>query len=254
MTTASLTMAERLAKERRARLAAERHLEWKGRELAAANEKLALQARALADLVVEERQSARAARSEAERLKGQNERYMGDLDRAHTAAVMAERRLRTSLDVIRDGFAVFDGTDRLLLANHAWRQAFDGAGITQGMSYPDLLAALAAHLAIEGPLDLWIATMLDRIAADDISPIELPLLSGRWIRLEDSRARDGDRVSLAVDITAEMRLRAAVEAMQRAFPETNMVLVEQDAEQGITPTRNAGFNAATGASMVHVPY
>ena len=217
MTTASLTMSERLAKERRARLAAERHLEWKGRELAAANEKLALQARALADLVVEERQSARAARSEAERLKGQNERYMGDLDRAHTAAVMAERRLRTSLDVIRDGFAVFDGTDRLLLANHAWRQAFDGAGITQGMSYPDLLAALAVHLAIEGPLDLWIATMLDRIAADDIPPIELPLLSGRWIRLEDSRARDGDRVSLAVDITAEMRLRAAVEAIPDGF-------------------------------------
>ncbi len=40
--------------------------------------------------------------------------------------------------------------------------------------------------------------------------------------------------------------RAAVEAMQRAFPEANIVLVEQDAEQGITPTRNAGFNAATG--------
>ena len=217
MTTASLTMAERLAKERRARLAAERHLEWKGRELAAANEKLALQARALADLVVEERQSARAARTEAAMLKGQNERYVGDLDRAHTAAVMAERRLRTSLDLIRDGFAVFDAADRLLLANRAWLQPFEGAGIAQGMSYPDLLAALANHIAFDGPVDDWIDAMLHRIAGDDIPAIELCLLSGRWIRLEDSRARDGDRVCLAIDITAEMRLRAAVEAIPDGF-------------------------------------
>ena len=217
MTASPMTMAERLAKERRARLAAERHLEWKGRELAAANEKLALQARALADLVVGERQSARAARSEAARLKGQNERYLGDLDRAHTTAVMAERRLRTSIDVIRDGFAVFDGDDRLLLANQAWLHPFEGAGITQGMAYTDLLAAFVPHLHLDQPAESWVDQMLDRIAADDIPTIELSLRSGRWIRLEDSRARDGDRVCLAIDITAEMRLRAAVEAIPDGF-------------------------------------
>lgn len=39
---------------------------------------------------------------------------------------------------------------------------------------------------------------------------------------------------------------ARVEAMREAFPEARIRLVEQDAEQGITPTRNAGFDAATG--------
>lgn len=41
----------------------------------------------------------------------------------------------------------------------------------------------------------------------------------------------------------------AVEAMALAFPEANIRLIEQDAEQGITPTRNAGFDAATGEVM-----
>ena len=45
---------DRLAKERRARLAAERLLEQKSRELFAANEKLALHARALSDQIVEQ--------------------------------------------------------------------------------------------------------------------------------------------------------------------------------------------------------
>ncbi len=212
-----MTPAERLAQERRARMAAERHLEWKSRELAAANEKLALQARALSELVVEERQSARAARSEAARLKGQNERYLGDLDRAHTTAVMAERRLRTSIDIIRDGFAVFDSENRLLLANRAWMHPFPEGTIIPGMAYHDLLAAVAPLFRLNEDTSSWIEAMCDRVAADDIPPVELALNSGRWIRLEDRRARDGDRVSLAIDITAEMRLRAAVEAIPDGF-------------------------------------
>jgi hypothetical protein len=50
---------ERLAKERRARLAAERLLEQKTRELFAANEKLALHARVLSDQIVEQREMPR---------------------------------------------------------------------------------------------------------------------------------------------------------------------------------------------------
>jgi glycosyltransferase involved in cell wall biosynthesis len=51
---------------------------------------------------------------------------------------------------------------------------------------------------------------------------------------------------IVVDNRSTDGTRAAVEAMQTAFPDANIRLVEQDAEQGITPTRNAGFNAATG--------
>lgn len=209
--------AERLAKERRARLAAERHLEWKSRELAAANEKLALHARALSDLVVEERQSARAARSEAARLKGQNDRYVEDLARAHTAAVMAERRLRTSIDTIRDGFAVFDSENRLLMANRAFLSGFPSGSVRPGMGYTDLLATLAPLLALDIPAEEWMESMLDRLTRDPIPPVDIAFRTGQWVRLEDRHAIDGDRVCLAIDITSEMRLRAAIEAIPDGF-------------------------------------
>ena len=88
-----MDIAEKLAKERRARLAAERLLEHKSRELVVANQKLALHARGLSDQIVEQRLVTKVALSEAELLKGQNTRFLSDLEAAHSTAVMAERRL-----------------------------------------------------------------------------------------------------------------------------------------------------------------
>ena len=130
-----MDLADRLAKERRARLAAERLLEHKSRELFVANEKLALHARALSDQIVEQRQVVKSALSEAEALKGQNSRFLTDLERAHTAAVMAERRLWDSINTIRDGFAVFDAGNRLVAANRAYLAAFDTDAIAPGIGY-----------------------------------------------------------------------------------------------------------------------
>ncbi|MFG6401765.1 MULTISPECIES: glycosyltransferase [unclassified Microbacterium] len=50
---------------------------------------------------------------------------------------------------------------------------------------------------------------------------------------------------IVVDNRSTDGTRAVVEAMIAAFPEANIRLISQDAEQGITPTRNAGFDAAT---------
>ena len=67
-----MELSERLVRERRARLAAERLLEQKSRELFAANEKLAIHARSLSDQIVEQRQVVKSALSQAETLKDQN--------------------------------------------------------------------------------------------------------------------------------------------------------------------------------------
>ncbi len=51
---------------------------------------------------------------------------------------------------------------------------------------------------------------------------------------------------IVVDNLSTDGTRAAVEAMKTAFPNAGIRLISQDAEQGITATRNAGFDAATG--------
>jgi len=215
-----MEIAERLAKERRARLAAERLLEQKSRELFAANEKLALHARSLSDQIVEQRQVAISALSEAEALKGQHSRFLTDLDRAHTAAVMAERRLWDSVNTIRDGFAVYDSGLRMVAANRAYLAVFDGLDVGPGIAYADMLRISAeADLVVLGdtPKDVWLADMIARLDADPVPPRVVQFQNGIWARLVDRRARDGDMVSLAINITEQMRIWAAIEAIPDAF-------------------------------------
>ncbi len=215
------TFAERLARERRLRLAAERLLEQKSRELFAANAQLAIHARSLSDQIVEQRQAVASALTQAELLKGQNSRVLSDLERAHTAAVMAERRLWDSLETIRDGFAIFDEGRALAAANRAYLGLFKGLDeVRPGIPYRRLLelCAEAGLVDLEGgaPAD-WVAAMLARWEAETIEPRVLRLSSGRWIKLIDRQARGGDMVSLALDITETIaRERELEEARARA--------------------------------------
>ncbi|MDQ2066496.1 response regulator [Xinfangfangia sp. CPCC 101601] len=213
-----MDLMEKLAQERRARLAAERLLEQRTRELYAANEKLALHARALSDQIVEQRQVVHSVRSEAELLKGQNSRYLQELDRAHTAAVMAEQRLRVSINTIRDGFAVFDAGLRLVMANDAFLAFFPGLG--PGTPYDQMIRFAAETGMVDGQGEAaedWITRLCDRISAERLSPETVRLSTGRWIKLIDRRARDGDMVCLILDITEQMRIWAAIEALPDAF-------------------------------------
>lgn len=67
---------------------------------------------------------------------------------------------------------------------------------------------------------------------------------------------------IVVDNLSTDATRDVVEKMIAAFPDAGIRLVTQDAEQGITPTRNAGFDAATSEligridsdSMVHADW
>ncbi|MDX5349284.1 MAG: response regulator [Paracoccaceae bacterium] len=215
-----MEVSERLLRERRARLAAERLLEQKSRELFAANEKLAIHARALSDQIVEQRQMVRSALTEAEALKNQNHRFVEDLDKAHTAAVMAERRLWDSINTIRDGFAVFDSAKRLVSANLAWLASFEGHAIAPGVPYEQMVRIIATSgrldLGDETP-DAFVARMLARLDTDPIEPVTLKFADGTWVKLQDRRARDGDLVSLALDITDQMRIWAAIEAIPDGF-------------------------------------
>jgi signal transduction histidine kinase/DNA-binding response OmpR family regulator len=213
-------IAERLAKERRGRLAAERLLQQKSRELFAANEKLSMHARSLFDQIVEQRQVVKSAVTEAADLKGQQDRFMGELDRAHTQAVVAERRLWDCVDSIRDGFAIFDNDLRLVMANTAFCAAFPGISVEAGVFHTELLIAAGEAGLIEigdAPVRDWVAGMLARWDENRSEPAVLKLSNGRWMQLNDRRTRDGDVVVVLQDITPEMRMRSAIEALSDGF-------------------------------------
>ena len=243
-----MDLTERLVKERRARLAAERLLEHKSRELFAANERLALHARALSEQVVQQRSAAHSARSEAAALKGQNARFLAELERAHTASVMAERRLRDSIDAIPDGFAVFDAEQRLIIANRAFLAHFGTDGVAPGLSCHEILRRSAAAGLIrlgEETAEDWACRILRRWESDPIPPEVIQLANGNYLRLVDRRARDGDMVTLALDITDQMRIWAAIEAIPDGF-----VLFDREDRLLTCNQRYRAFYPETAPAMV----
>ncbi|SNT21887.1 response regulator [Tropicimonas sediminicola] len=215
-----MNITERLAAERRGRLAAERLLELKSRELFEANRKLSQHALELSGQIVEQRE-------EAAELKDRNVRAEADLRRAEAQVGIVERRLWDSVETIADGFAVFDAQDRLIAANRAWLSLFDHAGLIQpGLSYLELLRFATEQGIVDigdaAPSE-WIGAMLDRWDAAPVSEVTVKLWNGRHYRLLDRRSRDGDMVCLALDVTAtiareaELRdARARAEAASRA--------------------------------------
>lgn len=216
-------MNDLLAQERRARLAAERLLAQKSIELSDANRRLSQHARHLSNEVVLKRKEARVYRDEAEELKGENTQVRADLQRANTLALKAETRLWDAMETIQDGFAVFNAREQLVIANPAYMRLFeDIEGITPGCRYEDLL-----HMLVdEGLIDIgfengddWIQRMRARWSNDPIEAVTIKFYDERRIKFLDRRARDGDMVSLALDITDTIRYEEQLKA-ERARAES----------------------------------
>ena len=210
-----MNISDKLVKERRARLAAEMLLDQKSRELHAANARLSDHARVLSETVVEQRQDLVQVQTEREVLKGRNTDVESELEQAHFALQQAQRRLWESLETIRDGFAVFDCSRRLIIANGSYVALFQGrCDLAVGQSYDHLIRMMA----VQGIVDLdggdehdWLNDMVARLMRPDIAPKIVKLADGRFIKLIDRRGEAGDLVCLVADITDVMQREAELE-------------------------------------------
>ena len=134
----------------RSRLATESLLAQKKRELATANTRIAERAKVLTDEVIERRNEAKAARSEAARIKDKHLEAVGNLRKAKSETMIAERRLWTSLETISDGFAVFDRDMRIVAANASFFQPYEDLEcVGLGITYPELVDIAAEEGLID---------------------------------------------------------------------------------------------------------
>ncbi|MCC5971874.1 MAG: response regulator [Pararhodobacter sp.] len=216
-----MTLFDKLSQERRARLVAERLLEQRTRDLDAARHETERLSRAL----TAERRKNQAERSGL--LEDHQVKAREDVEAAHRSAVMAERRLWDSINTLRDGFAVFNAAQELVIANQAYLGPFSAfPEVRPGIGYRrmlDILAYEGVVVLLEITPHDWVEMMLSRWQPDVIVPTEVQFSRGDTAKIMDRRARGGDIVSLVRDITEatrheselqEARLRA--EAANRA--------------------------------------
>ena len=215
-----MSLADKLAEERRARLAAERLLELKQAELSAANRKLGRHALALTKQIGQ-------TQAEVATVRDENAKVKSDLSTAHAKVETAERRLWHSIQAFQDGFAFFDADGNLIGANTAYLNIFDGLEeVSPGISYLRILQLLTDEGLIntgDMAADAWREMMNERWHSPAPEPVVIQLWDERYLRLIDQRGHDGDMVTLALDITSTVRYeeelraaRARAEAANRA--------------------------------------
>lgn len=206
-----------LARERRARLAAERLLKLRQEELARANVRLGKHAVALSEEIIEKREEAQLLRGLTEEAKQELILARGEID-------IAKRRLWSSIETIEDGFSVFDADARLVIANSAYLSAFDGIEtVRPGVRYSEILALMTEE-GIVDPEGLssveWQEMMARRWAMPQPAPVTIRLWNGAYIKLVDRRGDDGDTASMALNTTAtiryQKRIKSASEKAQAA--------------------------------------
>jgi signal transduction histidine kinase/CheY-like chemotaxis protein len=204
-----MSLANKLAEERRARLAAERLLELKQADLSAANRKLGRHALALTKQIG-------MTQAEVATVRDENAKVKSDLSVAHEKVEIAERRLWHSIQTIQDGFAFFDSDGILIAANAAYIGAFDGLEeVTPGVSYVRILQILTDEGLINTEnlgADEWRVMMTDRWLAPNPEPIVMRMWNDQYIKLIDQRGHGGDVVSLALNITSTVRYEAQLKA------------------------------------------
>jgi len=207
-----MTVFDKLMQERRARLVAERQLDHLQRESDLLRARLD---QALADLMRLRRQTRQDLRDEAAQqalIEGARSQALAEMESVTARASQTERRLWDSINTIRDGFAVFNDRQELVIANQAYLHPFSGYGEVQpGVSYE----RLAEILAFDGLVELgddspraWVDAAIARWAQDPIPSADIRFANGGTARLMDRRARGGDYVSLVRDTTAITRHEA----------------------------------------------
>lgn len=219
-----MPIADKLAYERRARLAAERLLELKQAELSAANRKLGRHALALTKQIGVTQAEVATFRDEVANVRVENEKVKSDLHVAHEKVEVAERRLWHSIQTIQDGFAFFGADSKLIGANTAYLNTFEGLEeVGPGISYERILQIFTDEgLVNTGRLnpDNWRKMMTARWVSPTPEPVIIRLWNDSYIKLIDQRGHGGDVVSLALDITStvqyEEELRTSRERAEAA--------------------------------------
>ena len=117
----------------------------------------------------------------------------------------AHKRLREAIEVVPEGFALFDADDRYVLWNEQYLKLYpeSAAAIKVGVRFEDVLRvglAQGQYAEAKGREEAWLAERLARHREMESSH-EQRLPGDRWVRVQERRTADGGSVGVRVDIT-----------------------------------------------------
>ena len=128
------------------------------------------------------------------------------LRRAEQARLRSEQRLAEAIESISEGFACYDGEDRLVICNSCYRNImYPGVDVdlSAGTSFESIIRRAAERGYVkdaEGRVEEWIAQRLQQ-HRNPGEPQVQRRDNGRWIMVSERRTEDGGTVAVYSDIT-----------------------------------------------------
>ena len=141
------------------------------------------------------------------------------------ALVTSQMRVREALEVLDEGFALFDASDRLVVANRRYGEIFSAIAdlIKPGVPFEKLIRVAAERSqnvdALEAPRR-WVDRRM-QLHRNPAGPFEHHFSDGRWVMVSERRTADDHTIGIYSDITAlkrrEEHLRATVDNIADAI-------------------------------------
>ena len=168
-----------------------------------------------------------------------------------------ETLLRDIIETIPDGVAAFDGEERLILCNRAYRELHDtiAQDIETGARFEDLMKLALERgqfILPDDPEETVAAWLAARLAAlrRPAGPIVQHLRDDRWLQVRERRSESGNTVGVRTDITDLKRAELIIKQQAERDPLTGLynrsVLVNR-LQRALTRAQRGGY---TGALVV----
>ena len=132
----------------------------------------------------------------------------------------AENQLRSAINSIEDGFALYDKDDRLVFANDKYASYYSltNDAIFPGNTFENILRAglnSGQYSDAIGREEEWLK---ERLAAhrNPTEPVEQKLADGRWLKVAETRSPEGNTVGFRVDVTELKQAQQRAEAANQA--------------------------------------
>jgi PAS domain S-box-containing protein len=146
-------------------------------------------------------------------------RDISDRKEAEASARLASDRLLSAVESIKDGIALYDARDKLVLCNSTCRQLFATVipGPLVGRTHAEVMeAAVAGELfALDGETAAALRARLSTYHQNPIGNFDFRTHDGRHLRMTDRRTLEGGMVSTIWDVTDDVALVAERERAQK---------------------------------------
>ena len=146
----------------------------------------------------------------------------------------ARETLEDAIASLSEGFALYDGDDRLVMCNERYRQfnARSADMLRPGVKWTDFLRAGAErgqYATAVGRVDEWIEEREQMRRSQQSNPLQFEQCDGRWYQVSNQPTRQGRYVAIRTDIThlkaMEQELRESEERFRRMLEEHPLPVV-----------------------------